>query len=306
MFSTRRSLLVSTRLLVSGAVTLGLIYWVYVTIGWVGLRDTVVRIPASELLIVVPGIILSHLLRSMRLILCYRKFNGSMREVAGIGFIHNCLNFWLPMRLGELALPFLSKSRLGITYTDSTLTLVYLRMLDVHVLLLLVMYFVGDVFLERRYYWVTLGCLAAVPLLLYVNQLLTHRVRLSARLSSIVGSFGYWVTAYVLTIGVWVSKIGALSYLALGISDIDINHAWVATIVADASSLSPITGLANSGTFEAGFVFPLMFFGYGQEATLGVAIALHLVLGFVSLLMGTIGVVLLFDRFRQTLRGPAR
>lgn len=49
-----------------------------------------------------------------------------------------------------------------------------------------------------------------------------------------------------------------------------------------------------------------MFFGYGQEATLGVAIALHLVLGFVSLLMGTIGVVLLFDRFRQTLRGPAR
>ncbi len=292
------------RFLVATAISVILVYWVYAVVGWVGVKDLVLSVRPTTLLVVVPGIVLSHILRALRLVLCYRDLSNSIRDIAGIGIIHNCLNYWLPMRMGELVLPVLSRSRLGIGYTESIVTLVYIRVLDVHVLLMLVVFFVGDTLLAKHYYWLSLGCLASLPVLLFSIRVLPVRSRIVRRVDEIVGHAGYWLATYLVTLGVWVSKIGALGYLARAISDIEFNHAWVATIVADASSMSPITGLANAGTFEAGFVLPLMLFGYDQGATLGVAVALHLVLGVVSLLMGVAGIVMLYNRLQRTPQGP--
>ena len=117
----------------------------------------------SRYAIVVAGILISHMLRAVRLAMCYRRLDRRLREITGIAFIHNSLNFWLPMRLGELALPLLSRFSLNLPVVDSTLTLIFIRLMDIHVLLLLVFYFAGPAVFEGIYFWLTLLCFPFPP-----------------------------------------------------------------------------------------------------------------------------------------------
>lgn len=285
------------------AIFIALVSWVHFTVGWDHILALLGLITIRDLLIVTAGIMLSHVLRVVRLIICYRNLNSSFSNIAGIGFIHNCLNFWLPMRLGELALPILSKSALDIGYRDSTVTLVFLRLLDVHVLLLLVTYFVGGTLLKEHFLWLTLACLAGLPIVLITQDFWVRRVPMLRHVRAITGSAAHWLTSYAITVAVWLSKLGALSYLTLILSDIEFNHTWVAIILADATSISPITGLANAGTFEAGFMVPLWLLGYDHSTTLSVAVSVHIVLGTVSLVMGTTGILLIIKHLRWNGRG---
>jgi len=238
--------------------------------------------------------------------LCYRNMDSRRREICGIALVHNSLNFWLPMRLGEVALPILSKTSLNVGYVDSLLTLAYIRQMDVYVLLLLVFYFGGDSVLQGYYYWVVLVCLAGLPLLVFSIRYWSPRLRLVRRIQAITGSGAVPLAAYLVTLSVWLAKLGALSYLALELSDIRFDHAWVAIILADATSISPVTGLANAGTFEAGFVLPLGLLGYGVAETLSVAVAIHIVLGLVSLAVGILGWLLLDKNVRYAGGGAGR
>lgn len=276
------------------AITALLVFWVHATVGWGSIVDMAGQITLVDWLLVVAAIVFSHLLRALRLIICYRARRTNPLDTAAIGFVHNCLNFLLPMRLGELALPILSKSNLGVRFRDSTVALVFIRLLDLHVLLVLVVYFVGGTLIEGRFLWLAVACLVAVPIALLTQRIWAPKLPLFPDLQEITGTPRYWLTNYLLTTLVWLTKLGALSYLALRLSDIELNHAWVAITLADASSISPITGLANAGTFEAAFVLPLWLLGYDHATTLSVAVTLHMVLGLVSLLMGSVGFAIMF------------
>lgn len=287
------------KLAVGMVLTALLILWVQTTVGWSSVMDLFRRITWTDLMLVAAGIVLSHVLRAIRLIICYRARSTNFLDTAAIGFVHNCLNFLLPMRLGELALPLLSKSSLGINFRDSTVTLVFIRLLDIHVLLVLVVFFVGDTLITGYFFWLTIACLVGLPLALLTQRYWSVRLPYLQDLPDITGTPRYWLMNYALTTGVWLAKLGALSYLALRLSTISLDHAWVAITLADASSISPITGLANAGTFEAAFVLPLWLLGYDHAMTLSVAVTLHMVLGLVSLTMGSIGVVaMLINRVR--------
>jgi len=277
-------------------ITAVLIVWVQLTVGWHSVLELFARITPADLALVAAGIVFSHVLRAVRLIICYRARSTNVLDTAAIGFVHNCLNFLLPMRLGELALPLLSKSNLGVRFRDSTVTLVFIRLLDIHVLLVLVMFFAGGALIDGYFFWLSIACLAGLPLALLTQRYWTSRLPLLRDLPDITGSPRYWVTNYILTTAVWLAKLGALSYLALQLSTIELEHAWVAITLADASSISPITGLANAGTFEAAFVVPLWLLGYDHEMTLSVAVTLHMVLGLVSLAMGSLGFAMMLVR----------
>ncbi|KAA3631856.1 MAG: UPF0104 family protein, partial [Proteobacteria bacterium] len=244
--------MVAIKLIVGVVVAALTVYWVDVTVGWPGVFELLAGVTVFEAFLVACGILLSHFLRAVRLMMCYRHLDSRFREICGIALVHNSLNFWLPMRLGELALPILSKTSLNVGYTDSVLTLAYIRLMDVHVLLLLVFYFAGDSVLQGYYYWAVLVCLAGFPLFVFSTRYWSRKLRLVRRIQTITGPGSFALTAYVVTLAVWLAKLGALSYLALELSSIQFDHAWLAIILADATSISPITGLANAGTFEAG------------------------------------------------------
>ncbi|MFC1680851.1 lysylphosphatidylglycerol synthase transmembrane domain-containing protein [Pseudomonadota bacterium] len=293
----KRSVVV-IKLVVGVAVAVFTVYWVDATVSWSAVFELLAGVSLLTVLMVVAGIVLSHFLRAFRLMLCYRHMDSRFREICGIAFVHNSLNFWLPMRLGEVALPILSKTSINVGYADSVLTLAYIRQMDIHVLLLLVFIFAGGSVFQGYYYWVVLACLAGFPLIVFSTRFWSRRLRLVRRIQTITGSGAYVLAAYFVTLAVWLAKLGGLSYLALELSDIQFDHAWVAIILADATSVSPITGLANAGTFEAGFVLPLGLLGYGQAETLSVAVAIHIVLGLVSLAVGILGWMLLDKNIR--------
>jgi len=287
------------KLVIGIAISVMLVFWVHATIGWRSVYDLIVQISFWSILTIFAAIVLSHILRAIRLMVCYRNLNVNFSETAGIAFIHNCLNFWLPMRLGEIALPLLSKYGLGVGYKASTLTLVFIRLLDIHVLLVLVTYFGARSLFEGHFQWLIIVCLVGLPIVLVSQRYWIKKIPFLRELHDITGSAVYWSVNYTLTAAAWLTKLGALTYLALSLSGINVNHIWLAIIMADASSISPITGLANAGTFEAGFVIPLQLLGYDQSTMLSVAVAVHVILGFVSLLMGALGILFLMNRNRR-------
>lgn len=289
--------LVCAKLIIGILMTAGLIVWVHVAIGWSRVWEIFGEISFADLALVAIGIVASHVLRAIRLILCYRARSRKYLDTAAIGFVHNCLNFLLPMRLGELALPILSRTNLGIKLRDSTVTLVFIRLLDIHVLLVLVVLFAGGDVVGGYFLWATVACLTGLPVALMTQRYWSPRLPLLKDLPDITGTPRYWLASYFLTVGIWLAKLGTLTYLILLLAPIELGHAWVAITLADASSISPITGLANAGTFEAAFILPLWALGYDDAMTLPVAVAVHIVLGVVSLTMGALGfAVMLLNR----------
>lgn len=292
--------IIGAKVFVALTITALTVYWIDHVAGWGSVVELLGGIGMADTAIVVGGVAASHVLRAVRLAMCYRTLDTRWREISGVAFLHNSLNFWLPMRLGEFALPILSRHNLQIHYVDSALTLIYIRLMDIHVLLLLVFYFVGGSMLQGLYFWSTLICLSGIPVFFYMVRGWSQRLRLVQRFVNISGSGTFALSTYIVTILVWLSKIGALTYLVVGMSDVSLDHAWLGVILADATSISPVTGIANVGTFEAGFVLPLALFGYDQVQTLPLAVGVHVVLGSVSLTVGLIGWLLLARHGRRT------
>src|SRR5210317_613402 len=82
--------------------------------------------------------LISYLLRAERVYRYFGQRQGHPRRAyLRISFIHNALNNFLPMRLGEAAFPLLMRRQFRQSMLSSTAGLVWIRLMDLHVLLLL-------------------------------------------------------------------------------------------------------------------------------------------------------------------------
>ncbi|NVK02492.1 MAG: flippase-like domain-containing protein [Oceanospirillaceae bacterium] len=234
--------------------------------------------------------LISYLLRAERVYRYFGQRHGHPRRAyLRISFIHNALNNFLPMRLGEAAFPLLMRRQFRQSMLSSTAGLVWIRLMDLHVLLLLAALALGSLL-------PTLGYLALAGLI--VGPVLVTRLRsqlmrlLPARFKAkaqelthlLPHSSALVISTYLQTLLIWVVKLLALVLVLQAFLPIDFVAAWIAVTTADISGVLPIHGLAGSGTYEAAMLAALIPLGFAAEQALSAAINLHIYLLGVSAL----------------------
>lgn len=290
----RKSHLIALKTAIASSFLIVLVYWAGLRLNWSDLIQSWAGISALSVLAVCACILVSHLLRVVRIYLAYaQQFEVNFTTVTGVSLSHNTLSFLLPMRLGEAALPLLSKNQLNIDLKYSTASLLLVRVFDAHVLLLLLMSFASASYFESHTHWILWSILLLLPAALAVFVVWLKKKAKFNSIRALVDKPSTLIMLYLITVSIWVVKLGALAVLCQLLGELAFSHAWIAMILADASALSPITGFANAGTFEAAFILPLLPLGYNSDALLNVALNIHILILLTNLLAGGLGVLLL-------------
>lgn len=273
---------------------IGLMYGVEHYIGWFRVLSDWKQLSVTTIISLTTLVFLSHLLRIIRVHFAYNLTQKvAFIDVSAVSLLHNTLSFLLPMRIGEAALPLLSRKQLNVNAGYATATLFVIRSFDLHVLLVLLLFFTSNFFTKEFQLWVPFMGLLALPLGVVTLKQLAHKFTCFAPARPLLTPYCVWIKMYVFTLAIWGIKLSALTFLAQQLGQLALEHAWIATIMADGSALSPVTGIANAGTFEAAFSLPLLSLGYRANELFRIAVNMHIFIFVTNLIAGIIGFILL-------------
>lgn len=260
------------------------IAWVELDIGWQTVWASWSAISLSEFLGLALLTFASYLLRAYRV---YAYFAAPVQArwllTLRVSLLHNAMNNFLPMRLGEASFPLLMRRHFGLPLAQSSAGLLWIRLADLHFLLLLLS---GSLCVQFGvFYLPVLIAVVVMPLLL--GLLYRHggrrlpqrwRERLAQLQAFTPPGFAHWGRIYSLTAIIWLCKLMALTLVMLVFIALPIQQAALAVITADLSSVLPIHGLGGSGTFEAAIVLALSPFDVSRQQVLLAAVNVHLYL----------------------------
>lgn len=264
------------------ALTLALIVWVELTLGWRQTLSVWADLPLTTLALLAIATLVSYALRAWRAYLYFgRHRDHPFSAYLRINLLHNALNNLLPMRLGEASFPLLMKRRFGLPLLSSAAGLAWIRLMDLHWLALLLsslgVLLIGPIFILPAL------LLPLAPLLLVrysgnLSRRLPRQLRSLAQMLSEHGPLSprQGLTLYLLTALLWSLKLVVLMLVVQHFIDIPGLQGLLAIIFADLSSVLPIHGLAGAGTFEAAMVTALLPFGIDMDRILLAAVNLHL------------------------------
>ena len=287
--------------LLGAAILVGLLVWVHFAIGW----DTVVSpwrtVPSDELLLLFGLSCLSYLCRGARLYAYFPDLlRGRLWATLRLSVLHNVANNLLPMRTGEAAFPLLMKRYFGHGYTASAFSLMWIRLLDLHVIGLVALY-AAWLASPQLLWWM----LAGIWVLLLPGTFI-FRNRLLARLG---GRDGRWTglarqalnatptsgaryaVVYLWTVVSWAAKLAAFTAIVLQFIEIPRWQGFVGVIGAELSSVLPFHGIAGSGSYEVAMVAALLPLGVASADGLRAALNLHLFLLGVTLFLGALALL---------------
>jgi uncharacterized membrane protein YbhN (UPF0104 family) len=280
----------------------GLVAWVQQAVGWRELLSPWVQFPPARLALLLLLTTLSYLFRAVR-VYDYTAHipRGAFPATLRLSLLHNTLNNFLPMRLGELAYPLLMKRYFGQGYLASGMSLVWIRLLDLHFLGLL-----GLAFLHQARpapWWppLMLVWLALMPGIWWGHGRLQRLMRgrsggVARQLNRVLGHLPEdgWrlLRVWVWTLLSWALKFWSYTAVVLYFADMETWRAVFGTIGAELSSVLPLHGVAGSGSYELAMAAVLLPLGLDMETTLKAAVNLHLYLLGASLLLG-LGALLL-------------
>ena len=225
-----------------------------------------------------------------------------------ISLLHNALNNFLPMRLGEASLPIMAKRELGLSVVQSTTTLFLVRLMDLHFLLLVLCVSLLPVSLLVG----TSGAAALLMAALLWRRLMSVVTAIipqsrQAQLQAVLQHHQkrkLTLELYAYTVLVWLGKLSALALIVLSFLDIPFYQGLVAVISADLSSVLPIHGLAGSGTFESAILIALTPFQLEKKEILSAAINVHLYVLFSSSIGAAMALLITRHRHRSALSTP--
>ncbi len=294
------------RWLLGFALLAGLLAWVQETVGWTQLLAPWRSFPPVPLILLLLMTALSYLLRAVRIYdYSHGLLKGAFAATLRLSVLHNSLNNFLPMRLGELAYPLLMKRYFGQDYTASGVTLLWIRVLDLHFLLFLGLLFIGRMGENtgeyRVWFWLALPWMLLIPLAYWGHGLLRRRMAgRSGRLSDVLnrllghvpGNGWRFARIWLWTALSWMFKFTAFSAVVLHFADIGPWRAVIGTIGAELSSVLPIHGVAGAGSYELAMAAALLPLGLDMPSVLKAAVNLHLYLLGANLLLG-LGALLL-------------
>ncbi len=266
------------------------ITWIENDIGWTSVFNAWKPVPLSLLAGLTLLTFLSYLLRSYRVYYYFGKTQGHpLLSYIRINFLHNALNNFLPMRLGEASFPLFMKQSFNYPILKSSAGLFLIRLMDLHWLLLLLSVMAALQF-GTLYLGITLAILLGPFVLLWISNHFSRLLpdKITSKLTPLKAytpkSITFCATVYAMTAVIWSIKLAALTLIMLAFIDIPGMQGLFAVISADLSSVLPIHGLAGSGTFEAAILAALLPLGIEQDSILLAAVNLHIYVLIVTLL----------------------
>lgn len=244
----------------------------------------------------------SYGLRAFRVYDYFRpRFTGSFLVVLRLSVLHNTANNLLPMRAGEMVFPWLMRRYFGHGFLDSTAALMWIRVLDLH-FLVLVAILVLNLTHPSWLWWAAAGLwLAGLSLMALVSRFAesrwldgSGRLRALARRILSAAPCDAWLVAriYLWTALIWVLKLAAFTSVLKFFLPLDLGRLLAGVLGAELSSVLPFHGVAGSGSYELAAVAALLPFGVDPKAALAGAVNLHLFLLGVTLILGGLAFLL--------------
>jgi uncharacterized membrane protein YbhN (UPF0104 family) len=287
--------------LLGGGILVGLLVWVHFAIGWGRVLAPWRAVPRDELLLLFGLSCLSYLGRGARLYAYFPDLlRGRLWATLRLSVLHNVANNLLPMRAGEAAFPLLMKRYFGHGYAGSAFALLWIRLLDLHVIGLIALY-AAWLASPQLLWWMLAGLW-----LLLLPGTFVFRGRLLAGLGEREGrwtelarralnatptSGARYAVVYLWTVASWAAKLAAFTAIVLQFIEIPRWQAFVGVIGAELSSVLPFHGIAGSGSYEVAMVAALLPFGIASADGLRAALNLHLFLLGVTLSLGALALL---------------
>ncbi|MDP2548848.1 MULTISPECIES: lysylphosphatidylglycerol synthase domain-containing protein [unclassified Oceanobacter] len=273
--------------------------------GWIAVLASWQRISAAELAVAVTLMLVSYLLRAFRFYDFFNSYcHGHWWRLTRITVLHNFFNNLLPMRSGEAAFPMLMKTHFSCPVRHSLPALLWLRLLDLYVLLALAVWTLSDlpgnpISVDPAHVWLWQAGLLVLPLLVLpvqnrIRQLLASHPgsvanKLADLMQALPSSPWPFIRALLWTLVNWVLKLAIYAWVLQQFITLSFGQSWVGASTGELSSILPIHGVAGAGTYEAGIVAGLLPWQLDTAAVLAAAVNLHLfVLGCTLLLTAII------------------
>lgn len=282
-------------------ISIGLLAWLAHSGDWHGVAVRLSHIPTTTLLLVVAGLASSYLFRAARIHDEFQDIADShFWAIARITTAHNAAINVLPFRSGEAALPFLLQRSFGVPMTRALVSLLWLRLQDAFVVLLIAAWVWPGLPLWLRLPW-TLGVLLAawaIPAWARAQSAGSAAASGSAgklarlRVALAHSSRGAW-RSWGWTLANWSVKLAAQSLLLASLLGSGIGLAAAGVLGAELAAILPVQGVAGFGTYEAGVAAALAPHGQNLAASLQAALALHLIIIAVAVIAGAAGLALL-------------
>ncbi|MDE2432160.1 MAG: flippase-like domain-containing protein [Burkholderiales bacterium] len=215
-------------------------------------------------LLTLSGLLISYGLRAARLqvvmdldAMSYapQRWLGLRTDALRVILMHNAAINLLPMRAGELSFPWLASRELGMPVSRAVACLLWMRIQDLVVLLLLGMLIWPGLPPE----WRAAGMLGAVLGWFAINWALpripdsprVHRV-LSKLRAALTESTHHQPMAWILTSANWCLKLSAGAFLLSAITQTSWTEAWAGALGGELAAVIPLQGPAGFGTYEMG------------------------------------------------------
>jgi uncharacterized membrane protein YbhN (UPF0104 family) len=235
----------------------------------------------------------NYLCRASRIWIYAKKRGRFFPDYVKISGLHGFNSYFLPLRGGDLTLPFLLSLHVGIPLIQGSKILVRARLLDIFVLgfILIASTLLTPTDLAAK--WRTLFFLAGMGFIA-LPYAATFLVRKGSR--GLTGwtrkIIGDEQPAYpqlkesLLSLLVWfwtgATVFCVIRSLGMPLSFFDV---WFVATVQLPLQLLPVQGLANAGTHEAGWVIALSMLGIQPQQGLPLALSSHvLIIAYVCLL----------------------
>lgn len=288
--------------LIGAALLAALLLWVHLQVGWASLLAPWRSLPAAELAGLFAVSLLSYLARGVRL---YRYFperlDGRLAATLRLSVLHNFANNLLPMRSGEAVMPLLMRRYFGHDLAHSALALLWIRLLDLHVLLLLAL--LAGWLAAPHWAWplALAVALLALPLGWALRGWLAGWLagrdgrlwRLAGRLlAALPAHGGRLAEVYGWTLLTWASKFLAFTLVLQHFIPVSTWQAISGVLGAELSSVLPFHGVAGAGSYEAALVLAITPTGVTADTALAGAVNLHLFLLGVTLALGPLALLL--------------
>jgi uncharacterized membrane protein YbhN (UPF0104 family) len=245
---------------------------------------------------------ISYTLRAVRVYdYSYSILQGSFLATLRLTLIHNALNNFLPMRLGESAYPILMKRYFNQDYLASSITLLWIRILDLHFLGIPALIFLYLTQKLQIWLWLIPLWLSIVPIMYWSHNLLQQRITKNSShvsifmrklLGHVPDDIRQFLRIWLWTALIWTCKLLAFTAIVLHFSNLSLGHAVLGTLGAELSSVLPIHGVAGAGTYELAMSAVLLPMGMDVNTILTAAVNLHLYLLGTSLLLAAWGLLL--------------
>lgn len=266
-----------------------LVQWL---LGWQALAASLLAAGWAPLMLVLAGQLGSYALRALRIRAAEPSVpRDDLPGLLRLFTLYNLSNWLLPARLGEASLPLLLQRRYGLPLARGGGLLLWLRLLDLHVIAVLA----GAVLLGLDGHWRGLG-VVLLPAGLALPWLSLHGLsRLSARwpklaaLSAVLPS--QLPTAAVdlaLAWAAWTWKLACLGAALALLAGLSYPAAILGALGGDISAVLPLHAPLGAGSYEAGVLLALAPWQPGLKPALAAAIHLHALLLSAALLLGTL------------------